>query len=484
MTPDLRKTGIDVIGDMAWGTHFCLFYETKADLLEPLAAYCRAGLEGQEFCLWVVAAPATEEEAWHALRLQVADLDRYVADGGIEVVAARDWYLQDGVFDLARVIRGWNEKLARALARGYAGIRVTGDTVWLEKKDWKDFCEYEASINDAFAHQHLAALCTYPLAACGAGEILDVVCTHQFALARRRGNWDVIETAGYKRAKAEITRLNEELEQRVVDRTQQLLIVNEELRKEVLERHRAEAQAQAQAERLRQVRADLAHVSRVTTMGEMAASIAHEVDQPLSGVVINANACLRFLAGGSPNLDEVREGLQAIARDGRRASEVTGRVRSLARRAPIQRQPLDVNMMIREVLALAEGEVRRARASVRTELAGDLPRVHGDPVQLQQVVLNLVLNGLDAMTAVVDRPRELVISANGEAVNRVRVAVRDSGAGIDPEAATRMFDAFYTTKPGGMGMGLLISRTIIEQHGGGLWAVPNEGPGTTFYFTV
>ena len=246
---------------------------------------------------------------------------------------------------------------------------------------------------------------------------------------------------------------------------------------DVTERKQAE-------EALRQAQADLAHVSRVTTLGEMAASIAHEVDQPLSGVVINANACVRFLTGASPNLDEVRDGLQAIARDGRRASDVIARIRALARRTPTEKEPLDINDVIRDVVALAEGEARRTRARLRTELGGDLPRVLGDAVQLQQVVLNLLLNGLDAMHAVVDRPRELVIRTQREATDRVRVAVQDSGSGIDPQLAHRIFEAFYTTKRGGMGMGLSISRSIVEQHGGRLWAVPNDGPGTTFQFTV
>jgi PAS domain S-box-containing protein len=240
MTIEMRKTGVDVVGDMPWGTHFCLFYETGADLLETLVSYCKAGLENQEFCLWVVAEPLTGEDARHALERAVPDLDQCLADQSIEIVAARDWYLQDGAFDLNRVIRGWNEKLARASARGYAGVRVTGDTAWLEKKDWKDFCEYEDSLNQAIAGQRLAVLCTYPLAACGAFEILDVVRTHQFAVAKRRGTWEVIETAGHKQAKAEIKRLNDELEQRVVERTSQLTAVNSELTKEVLERQRAE----------------------------------------------------------------------------------------------------------------------------------------------------------------------------------------------------------------------------------------------------
>jgi signal transduction histidine kinase len=240
MTIEMRKTGVDVVGDIPWGTHFCLFYETKVDLLETSVSYCKAGLEGQEFCLWVVAEPLAVEEARRALKQALPDFGRYYADHSIEIVAARDWYLQDGTFDLNRIIGGWNEKVARALARGYVGIRVTGDTAWLEKKDWKDFCEYEDSVNQAIANQRLAALCTYPLAACGAAEILDVVRTHQFTVAKRRGTWEVIETAGHKQAKAEIKRLNEELEQRVVERTTQLTAVNNELTKEVLERQRAE----------------------------------------------------------------------------------------------------------------------------------------------------------------------------------------------------------------------------------------------------
>jgi two-component system, LuxR family, sensor kinase FixL len=250
-----------------------------------------------------------------------------------------------------------------------------------------------------------------------------------------------------------------------------------ETNNDITERKRAEAE-------LRDAQANLAHVSRVTTLGEMAASIAHEVDQPLSGVVINANACVRFLKGPSPNLDEVRDGLAAIARDGRRASEVIARIRALARRTSTDKQPMDINEVIREVAALAEAEAQRTQARVRMELAPRLPRVLGDQVQLQQVVLNLLLNGLDSMSAVAERPRELVITTRSEAADRVRVSVRDSGSGIDPQVANRLFEAFYTTKRHGLGMGLSISRSIVEQHGGRLWAEPNEGPGTTFHFTV
>jgi PAS domain S-box-containing protein len=246
---------------------------------------------------------------------------------------------------------------------------------------------------------------------------------------------------------------------------------------DITDRKRAE-------DNLREVQAELAHVARITTMGEMAASIAHEVNQPLSGVVINGNACLRWMAGDPPNMDEARDAVKRIIRDGKRASEVIARIRSLSKKSSVDKEPLDLNETIAEVVAFAQGELRRTRVTLRTDLALDLPRVLGDRVQLQQVVLNLVLNGLEAMATVADRPRELVIETKREDSERACVAVRDVGVGLDSESIHRLFEAFYTTKSGGMGMGLSISRSIIENHGGRLWAVPNQGPGATFLFSV
>src|SRR5207302_11493385 len=194
------------------------------------------------------------------------DCDRYLADESMEIVRAQDWYLPDGTFDPSRVICRWNQKLARALARGYAGLRVTGDTAWLEKKDWRDFYDYEELLNHAVTNQRIAVLCTYPLAACGATQILDVVRNQQFAVTQRRGNWDVIETAGHKQAKAEIKRLNEELEERVLERTSQLTAVNSELTKEVLQRQRIE-------EALLRSEAYLAEAQRVSHTGSFGWSV-------------------------------------------------------------------------------------------------------------------------------------------------------------------------------------------------------------------
>ncbi len=460
---ETRKTGIDVIGGMPWGTHFCLFYETKEDLLHTLTSYCKAGLESEEFCLWVVAEPLTIEEAINALKDVVPDLDRYLADSSIEIVSASDWYLQGGTFDLKRVTGGWHEKLARASARGYTGVRVTGDTAWLEKKDWKDFCEYEEGLNEAVANQRLAVLCTYPLAACGADEILDVVRTHQFALVKRHGGWDVIETAGHKQAKAEIKRLNEALEQRVVERTSQLMLASEALR---------EAQS------------ELAHVNRVATMGQLAASIAHEINQPITAVVTNANAGLLWLAAQPPDLEEVRDAFDRVIKAGNQAGEVIDRIRALIKKAPPRKDDLEINEAILEVIALTHGEVVKNGVSLQTQLAAGLPLVQGDRVQLQQVILNLIVNAVEAMSGVSEGSRELLIGTGRDASSGVLVAVQDSGPGLNPQSFDRMFDPFYTTKPGGMGMGLSICRSIVEAHGGRVWASRPAGPGVTVQFTL
>jgi signal transduction histidine kinase len=459
MTTEMRKTGIDVVGDMvAWGAHFCLFYETREDLLDTLIAYCKSGLGREEYCLWIVAEPLTIEEATAALKAAVPDLDRHLADSRMEIASARDWFLQGGTFDGKRLTDAWYEKLARVSARGYAGMRVTGDTTWLAKKDWGHFCDYEDGLNEVIGNQSLAVLCTYPLATCGAPEILDVVRTHQFVLARRHGNWDIVETAALKRAKAEIKGLNEELEQRVVERTSQLMLASEALR---------EAQTQ------------LAHVNRVATMGELSASIAHEVIQPITASVTNARAALRFLNAQPPNLEETRQALGATIEQGNRATDVIERIRALIKKAPPRKDALEINGAILEVIALTRDEILKKGVSVQTQLAEGLPLIQGDRVQLQQVILNLIVNAVEAMSAVSEGARELLISTGKDASGGVLVAVRDSGPGLNPESFDRLFDAFYTTKPGGMGMGLSICRSIVEAHGGRIWASLTAAPGTT-----
>jgi signal transduction histidine kinase len=235
---------------------------------------------------------------------------------------------------------------------------------------------------------------------------------------------------------------------------------------------------------LQKAQAELAYAARVMTMGELAASLAHELRQPLTAILSNAQAALRFLAAASPDLDEVRTILADIVADDQRAGEVIHRLHQLLRRGELERRPLDLNEVIREVVRLMYSEVVMKNVTVILDLGADLPPVPGDRVQLQQVILNLLINGVEAMSVVEDRSRELLIRSCRHGSRDVLVVVRDVGIGLDPAQAARIFDSFYTTKPKGMGLGLSISRSIIEAHGGQLWAAPNEGYGTTLQFTL
>ena len=235
---------------------------------------------------------------------------------------------------------------------------------------------------------------------------------------------------------------------------------------------------------LREAQGELAHVGRVMIMGELTASIAHEINQPLAAVVANANACFRWLANSTPNLDEARDAISRIVRDGNRASDVIRRIRALVQKGDTEKTLLDINEVIQEVVSLTHSEIQKSGVVLKMNLAASLPRVSGDRIQLQQVILNLVMNGIEAMNTVTDRPREMMIRSSAHESDKVLVAVQDSGIGIDSQNLDKIFDSFYTTKSQGMGMGLAISRSIVENHGGRLWAVPNDGPGATFQFTL
>jgi signal transduction histidine kinase len=237
-------------------------------------------------------------------------------------------------------------------------------------------------------------------------------------------------------------------------------------------------------EAVSKARSELAKVTRITSLGVLTASIAHEVSQPLSGIITNANTCLRMLSADPPNVDGASETAKRTIRDGNRASAVITRLRALFRRQEFALEPLDLNEATREVIALSLSDLQRNRVVLGSELAEDLPPVNGDRIQLQQVILNLLRNASDAMTAVEDRPRELLIRTERDDGGWVRLTVRDVGVGFTPETRDKLFEAFYTTKNDGMGIGLSVSRSIIEAHQGRLWAVPNDGPGATFSFSI
>jgi PAS domain S-box-containing protein len=599
--PQLRKTGIGVVGDVPWGAHFFMFYDSKEDLLDTLVPYFKTGLENGEACLWLVSDPLTQEEARNTLGKAMPDFDQYLADGRIEIADERQFYFSGDDLDLQRTIRIWAEKTDFALKRGCAGLRLSASTAWLEKQQWKAFSEYESEVTRSLSRRRMMALCTYPLAGTTAAEILDVTRTHQFAIARRNRGWEVVETSELKQAKSEIKRLNDELERRVAERTVQLEAVNQALRKEIAERQRAEQNVRRSEDHLRLVidtipqqiwsgpadgsldfcnaqwlsylgltqqeaqgkgwqvvlhpddrervltawaesvaegtpyeqeerhrRADgqyrwflsrglplkdaegcisrwygtntdieerrhaedalfeaqvnLARVSRVQAMAELAAAIGHEINQPLTAIVTNANFSLRQLSGSLPDLDELRAAIVEIVDDSTRASSVVSRIRGLLVDRTLGRTTLDINEIIKDITAILRHELNRNRVSLRTELATDLPRVSGDKVQLQQVLINLVINAIEAMRTSTQPSRTLLIRSIRKPSENL-VQVQDSGPGISPEEAGRIFEPFFTTKAEGTGMGLSICNSIVESHGGRLWTEPNSS-GALFQFTL
>src|SRR6266850_1962114 len=405
MESEVRKTGIGVVGDRPWGTHLCLFYETKEDLLEMVVPYLKAGFESGEYCVWSIPDILTQQEAHQALSELLPGMGRYSDDRRFEIHSGRDLYLTGGRFDREKVKATWNAKLAHALAAGYEGLRVVGDAFWLDENAWKDFYDYEMELNRSMAGRQISVLCAYPLEVTGAAEIFDVARVHQCAVAKRNRDWEVVETPALKEAKEEISRLNEELEQRVIQRTAQLAAANEELRAVIAERRRAEAA-------LHEAQAELARAERVTTMGEMAAAIAHETNQPLAAIITEGESCLRWLARSPPNFAEVHDAVTSMISDANRASDV------------------------------------------------------------------------EAMTPITDRPRALLVRTQRDGSNGVEVAVEDTGIGLDGRDGDRIFNAFFTRKIDGMGMGLSISRSIVEAHGGHIWAIAASPHGALLQFTL
>ncbi|MFO1094047.1 MAG: ATP-binding protein [Planctomycetaceae bacterium] len=318
--------------------------------------------------------------------------------------------------------------------------------------------------------QHFFVAAEHP----NAPQSLDVLYLAQFSLPALLTCWFVKKR---KEAEAELKEARDHLDAKVQQRTVELRYTNEQLQSEIAERKRAE-------DVVHKTQADLAHLTRITTMSALATSIAHEVNQPLAAIVTTGDACLRWLSTEPPKLDRVKDSVLRIVDEGSRAGEIVRRIRTLSTKTTPHKAPVFINDLVREVLALLAPEIAKQGVVVTQHLADECPKVCGDRIQLQQVMLNLLLNGIEAMAGVTTRPAVLDVRTVQSAADRVQFIVSDSGCGLDGKDVERLFETFYTTKPDGVGMGLSISRTIIEAHGGTLSAAANPAHGATFTLEV
>jgi signal transduction histidine kinase len=455
--------------------HLCSIYESPEDHYAVAIPFIRIGLDRGEKCIYI-ADDGTVGDVRHAMESEGIDVDRATASKALVLATKEQAYLEHGSFDPDWMFSFWKEATQLAISEGFSALRATGETEWVLRggRGLERWMEYESKLTHTLSESNCSALCQYNRCLFPPELILDVIRTHPMviydsAVCQNLYHVPPAEFLGTNRTAREVERLLTNIRERAR--------VEDVLREQLTERKQAE-------EALRDAQAELAHVTRVMTMGELTASIAHEINQPLAAVVTNANAGLRWLAGPIPNLSEAREALARITRDGKRASDVIGRIRALVKKSSTEKAGLDLNEAIQEVVVLVQSEIQKSEVTLQMELAIDLPQILGNRVQLQQVILNLVMNGIEAMSAVTDRSRDLLIRSCKYESDKVLVAAQDSGIGIDSQNLEKIFDAFYTTKSQGMGMGLAISRSIVESHGGRLWAVPNIGPGATFQFTL
>jgi signal transduction histidine kinase len=459
--------------------HLCSIYESPEEHYAVAIPFIRVGLDRGEKCIYI-ADDGMVGDVREAMQSKGIDVDRAISSNALVLVTKEQAYLEHGSFHPDWMSIFWKEATQLAISEGFSALRATGETEWVQKwvqredRGLERWMEYESRLAHTVAENNCSALCQYNRRLFPPELILDVIRTHPVVVnggtvSRNLYYVPPDEFLGTNQTSREVERLLTNIRER--ER------VEDALREQLTERRRA-------AEELRKTQVELAHVARVMSMGELVASIAHEVNQPLGAIVTNGHACLRLLSREEPDLTKSREVIERMIKDGMRASEVIKRIRDLLHKAPTEKTLLNINETVGEVIELVNSDLLKSKIKLLTELAADVPPVIGDRIQLQQVILNLILNAKDAMSEGQPHLPELLVTSRKNEPGGVVVAVQDSGRGLDPQDAERIFDPFFTTKAEGMGLGLSISRRIIEDHGGRMWATPNAPHGAVVQFML
>jgi len=462
-TSALTPSGIPAIGDIPWGSHFCNFYATAEDLADSLVPFFKAGLEHNEKCLWVTSEPFGVEDAKSALRNAVPRLEEYLQEERIEIIDHRDWYLRAGDTTADDVLQGWIAQKEQALAKGRAGLRLTGNTAWLEAKDWKSFVDYEQKVNETFHRHQIVGLCSYCLQRCDSVGILDVVRNHQFAVARREGAWEVLESSSLKIAKAELRRLNSELEHRVVERTAALEAA-------LQERQRAEQEA----------------LAAVRVRDEFLSVASHELKTPLTSLKLQLELVKAAMARSEDELARtLMPKLRTMERQMVRLNALNGSLLDVTAlsggQLHVEFQRVDLPALVREAMERLAPDFARAGCEVRLDVEAQA-QGWWDPMRLDQIVVNLLSNATKYGKG---KPIHIRIrEQDGNAL----LTVKDQGIGISPEEQARLFRKFERAVPvrhyGGLGLGLYISRKLAEAMGGIIQVESQQGHGATFTVTL
>lgn len=542
-TDVLRRSGLETVGDVPWGTHFCQFYETANDLIDILAPYFKAGLGNNEFSMWVTSEPLSREEAENAMRKAVPDFAKFLKKGQMEIVPYGEWYLKDGAFDLHRVLDAWIGKLDEALAKGYDGIRVTGNTAWLEKKDWKDFVDYEEKVNSVIGKYRMIVVCTYSISKCGAAEVIDVIRNHQFALIRREGKWELVESSEIKQTK-EALRASEEKFGRIyesasdamvyLDKSGKILDVNKKAA-ELIGHSRDELKG-LPLEKLddekylpfakkmyeRNLRGDAPIPFEVEWRAKNGERIPIEVSS--ARVYYKGRPAVLRVARDIRNrkqMEEQRSRLGKLETMGELATMVAHDLRnpltsirnaafyikntcparanaeckaSLEMLEIIEKETLAASSIIDELLDFAARRpLQKKKQNIDNLIDDSLKRIHTpENISVERKYAKKAAVAVDekqlarvfinlTQNAVQAMPNggTLTIATN-ETKDHVEIAFTDMGTGIQEENMSKLFSPLFTTKAKGIGMGLAICKKIVEQHGGTIEARSKAGQGTTF----
>jgi signal transduction histidine kinase len=483
---DLRDTGLNILGRVPWGTHFCNFFKTKEDLLEILVPYFKAGLENKEFCLWVTSEPVSVEDALEHLHKRIPSFNQYNTSKAIEVLPHAEWYLKDGTFDAQRIIDGWHEKLAGALARGYEGMRVNGNEAWLEREVWKDFVEYERALNNSIAGTRMIVLCTYPLDKCNGTDVLDVAHAHEMAVSMRGGSWDIVEVPAIRHTKAQMKMINDELQHRVHERTAELEEAIDQLNREIEEHKRTQASLEIRVrERTVELQQALDKAKQLASWKSRFASMAsHEFKMPLTAIKLAVKHLRRYRTRMRP--EKVDEKLLEILRQVEVMMRMIADLMMLGQadenKIVLNRQRVDIKAFF-EGLKLEIEESHNRTHIIRYNFHLTRKHVDTDPNILRNIFVNLISNAIRFSPG----KAEVEVDVYDEQT-ALRVDIKDQGVGIDVEDMAKIFEPFQrgtnAQAIAGTGLGLSIVKRAVALTGGSINVSSNLGKGSVFSVTI